>query len=99
MAVVCDGDVSFAAHSTGQEVRGVLSVCVSLTNFAKGLKTVKAVTWITLQVRLEEWMVLRQLGAAVELERWTQIVKDVSKTGAKQLSWQSRETFTLSNIP
>lgn len=43
-------------------------------------------------------MMLGQLGAAVELESWTQIVKDVSKTGAKQLNWQSREMFTLSNI-
>lgn len=71
-------------------------MCGSLTNFAKGLK---AVTWIILQVRVKEWMMLGQLGATIELESWTQIVKDVSKTGAKQLSWQSRETFTLSNIP
>lgn len=44
-------------------------------------------------------MMLGQLGAAAELESWTQIVKEVvNKTGAKQLSWLSREMFTLSSI-
>lgn len=86
--------ISFAAHSTVQ-VRGVQTVCGSLTNFSKSLKTLKAVTWIMLYVRLEEWMMLAQLGAAVELESWTQIVKDVSKTGTKQLGWQSRETYSF----
>lgn len=101
MAVVYDSacDLSFAAHSTVQEVRGVQTVYGSLTNFVKGLKTVKTVTWILLRVRVEEWMMLGQLGAAVELENWTQIVTDVTKAGAKKLSWKSRETFTLSNIP
>lgn len=71
-------------------------MCGSLTNFTEGLNNVKAVTWITLQVRLEEWMMLGQLGAAVELESWTQILKEVAnKTGAEQPSWQSREMFNL----
>lgn len=55
LAAVCGGacDPPFAAHSTVQEVRGV-QVCGSLTDFAKGLKNVKAVTWITLHLRLED---------------------------------------------